>query len=142
MKTTVSRSFFAALIIGLTLVAGTESKAQLSTASALVSNHDINHFINSVEEYAQVENSITELSTRLHDAYTAYPNLKYTASYNNDELIGFVVTGVKDSKEANNISLILMQLEVLGEIVNAADSQFLPNDNSASSRVSRKVARM
>lgn len=141
MKTIVCRSLFATLIIGFTLITGYESKAQLATATSLVSNHDIDHFIGSTEEYVQVANTISALSSELRDAFILNPNLKYTATYNEEELIGFIVTGVKDSKEADAISLVLMQLEVLGGIANAADEKYFPIE-ATSSRVSRREAKL
>ncbi|MEO8473602.1 MAG: hypothetical protein ABI477_15490 [Chryseolinea sp.] len=141
MKNLAARTVFVGLILSLSLP-GSEVKAQLATASALLSNHDIHTFINSSEEFAEVEKTIDELSAQLHDSYTNYPNLQFTASYDNDQLIGFVITGVKDSKDANTISLILMELQSLGEIASSADLKFLPSNDMKTARVSKKESRM
>ena len=142
MKNVAARTLFGALILSLSLGVGMEVRAQLPTASALVSHHDIHHFINSVEEFVEVERTIDELSAQLHESYVNNPNLQFTASYDSDQLIGFVITGVKDSKEANRISLLLMELQSLGELACNTDLEFLPSSSDKTSRISKRQSRL
>lgn len=140
MKNT-SRTIFGAFIVSLSLVCAFNAKAQLKTASTLFSNHDINHPISSAEEFAKVESSIKTLSAQLCKSFANYPNLKFIPAFDNDELIGFMITGVSDSKEADRISLILLELELLGGMAKNTDLKYLPVAYS-SSRVSRKESRL
>ena len=138
------KSFFAFLIVVVALVAGHQVKAQLfPTASMLLSNHNVSDYtITSADDYTQLENSINTLSVKLHDAFVAHPNLQYTAATSNEEIVGYIITGVNNSAEANEISSILMQLEVLGDVARSTDEKYLPMIADASStRVSKREAR-
>ncbi len=138
----IHTSILSAILVGASMLITSQSNAQLfPTASVLLSNHDItNYAISSADDYTQVESSIATLSAKLHDAYVNHPNLQYTPSYNNDEVIGFIVTGVNNSEEANDISLTLMELELLGGVANSADDKYLPSIDEATSRVSKREA--
>lgn len=99
--------------------------------------------INSQTEYLQAVESIQELAATLYTAHVSYPQLAYSQVYNADgSLMGFSVTGVPQSAQADKISICLMQLETLGNAVNNMDASFLPaNDNEKlTSRVSKKKA--
>jgi hypothetical protein len=56
--------------------------------------------------------------------------------------MGFTVTGVPQSVEADKISGFLVQLEVLGSAVNTMDPAYLPESKNEklTSRVSKKQA--
>jgi hypothetical protein len=141
MKNT-SRMIFGALIMSLSLACALEAKAQLPTESALISDHHINHSISSTEEFAQVESSINALSHQLCGSFSNYPNLRVIPAFENDELIGFIITGVSDSKEADRISLILLELEQLSKMAKNSDMKFLPVGDMNSSRVSKRESRL
>ena len=98
--------------------------------------------ITSQAEYAQVAESIEGLASKLFEAHVKYPSLAYTHIYNNSgSLIGFNVTGVPQSAEADKISVCLMQLELLGDAVNQMDLTYLPSSNTKlTSRVNKKKA--
>lgn len=134
MKTT-SRIIFGAFLMTF----ATAAYAQLPTASALVSHHDVNHLISSSEEFAQVEASIRELGTELHQLYVKYPNLQFTQTFDNNELAGYVITGVSNSKDADRVSFILMELQSLGELANNVDNQYLRQEQRNAGRVSKRT---
>jgi hypothetical protein len=139
-----SKSFFASLIVVVALISGHKVSAQVfPTASMLLSNHNVSDYtITSAADYAQLENSINILSGKLHDAFIAHPNLQYTPSTDNDEIVGYIITGVNNSAEANEISYLLMELEVLGDVARSTDEKYLPVIADASSaRVSKREAR-
>jgi hypothetical protein len=98
--------------------------------------------ITSQTEYAQVVESVEELASKLYEAHVKYPALSYTHIYNGDgSLMGFSVTGVPQSAEADKISVCLMQLELLGNAVNEMDQAYIPSsDTKLTSRVSKKKA--
>jgi hypothetical protein len=98
--------------------------------------------ITSQAEYIQVAESIEGLASKLYEAHVKYPSLVYTHIYSNGgSLIGFNVTGVPQSAEADEISVCLMQLELLGDAVNKMDLNYLPSSNTKlTSRVSKKKA--
>lgn len=100
------------------------------------------HTITSQTEYAQVVESVEELASKLYEAHMKYPSLTYTHIYNSDgTLMGFNVTGVPQSAEADRISVCLVQLELLGNAVNNVDQAYLPSSNTKlTSRVSKKRA--
>lgn len=56
--------------------------------------------------------------------------------------MGFSVTGVSTSSEADQISASLMELELLGNAIKNMDLAYLPTDNNEklNSRVSKKKA--
>jgi len=99
--------------------------------------------IKSQSDYAVAVNSIHSIAGKLYDAHVKYPSLTYTHVYNQDgSLMGFAVTGVSKSSEADQISSSLMELEMLGNAIKNMDLAYLPTDNNEklSSRVSRKKA--
>jgi hypothetical protein len=67
----------------------------------------------------------------------------YSQVYNVDgSIMGFTVTGVPKSVEADKIAGYLLQLELLGNAVNRMDDAFVPESKNEklSSRVSKKQA--
>jgi hypothetical protein len=98
--------------------------------------------ITSQTEYTQVVEEVEELASKLYEAHAKYPSLAYAHIYNSDgSLMGFNVTGVPQSAEADKISVDLMQLELLGNAVNNMDEAYLPSSNTKlTSRVSKKKA--
>ena len=99
--------------------------------------------IGSQEEYVQVVESIQDLAVKLYFAHQEYPQLMYSQVYNADgSIMGFNVTGVPKSTEADKIASLLLQLELLGNAVNTMDSAYLPESKNEklSSRVSKKQA--
>jgi hypothetical protein len=145
MKPTVSKSLFITFVALASILSAIQVNAQLFPAgSVLLSNHSLSDYtISSTQDYVQLESSISTISAKLHDAFQNHPNLQYTPSLNDNEIIGFIVTGVNNSAEANEISYLLMQLEVLGDLARSADEKFLPVVNEIqSAHVSRKEARL
>ncbi|MEJ7645804.1 MAG: hypothetical protein WKF87_14515 [Chryseolinea sp.] len=143
MKAIILRSLVATLILGAAFITELKAQAQLfPTAAVLLSKHNISDYtINSIEDYSRLESSISTISQRLASAYQSHPNLQYLPSYNeNGEIAGFIVTGVSNSIVANDISSMLMQLEVLSEIAQAADEKFYPAAEMGATRVTRKEA--
>ena len=136
MKTT-SRIIFGALIVSLTCAF--ESNAQLATASAIVSHHDVTHMISSAEEFAQVEATIRDLGAELHTLYSKYPNVQFTATFENNEFAGYVITGVSNSKDADRISSILSELQSLGEMANNVDNKYLRAEHKNAGRVTKRT---
>jgi hypothetical protein len=101
------------------------------------------YVIHSEEEYTLAVESINELAVKLYYAHQKYPKLSYAQVYNSDgSLMGFTVTGVPQSVEADKISGFLVQLEVLGSAVNTMDPAYLPESKNEklTSRVSKKQA--
>ncbi|HEX6222922.1 MAG TPA: hypothetical protein VFZ52_00840 [Chryseolinea sp.] len=101
------------------------------------------YVISSQEEYALAVESIEELAVKLYYAHQKYPKLSYSQVYNNDgSLMGFTVSGVPQSTEADQISAFLVELEVLGKAVNTMDVALLPDSKNEKleSRVSKKQA--
>jgi hypothetical protein len=98
--------------------------------------------IKSQSDYVVAVNSIQTLAGTLYDAHVKYPALAYTHIYNQDgSLMGFNVTGVSKSSEADKISSNLMELELLGNAINNMDLAYLPSDDGKlTSRVSKKEA--
>ena len=98
--------------------------------------------IKSQSDYLVAVNSIQSLAGTLYDAHVKYPALSYTHVYSQDgSLMGFAVTGVSKSSEADKISSNLMELEMLGNAINTMDLAFLPSDDGKlTSRVSKKQA--
>ena len=99
--------------------------------------------IHSQEEYLLAVESIQELAVKLYYAHQEYPQLMYSQVYNGDgSIMGFTVTGVSKSAEADKIAGLLLQLELLGNAVNKMDDAFLPEskNDKLSSRVSKKQA--
>jgi hypothetical protein len=107
------------------------------------SNGNDLYSISSQVEYLQTVESIDELAAKLHDAHLKYPQLAYTHVYSgNGSLMGFSVTGVPQSSEADKISVCLMQLELLGSAISQMDQAYLPEtkNDKLNSRVSKKEA--
>lgn len=99
--------------------------------------------INSQSDYKVAVNSIHTIAGELYDAHVKYPSLAYTHVYNQDgSLMGFTVTGVSRSSEADKISSNLMELEMLGNAINNMDLAYLPldSDEKLTSRISKKKA--
>ena len=117
--------------------------AQYPAASVVLINHDISKYsINSTDDYLRIEDQISVIGKRIGQAYKTHPNLSYTPVYNNDDqIVAFMINGVKDSKAADQISSDLMQLEILAGAVQSMDETLLPaTKDSKLSRVSKKVA--
>jgi hypothetical protein len=143
MKTPTMKSILSAVFAAALFCVASPSNAQVfPTTAVLLANHTVNdNTINSTDEYLQMEHSVSILSERLNASYQQYPNTQYTPVYDNDQMIGYVVTGVSNTKDANEISYMLMQLEVIGEMINNVDGKFLPvSANSQSGRVSKRDA--
>lgn len=112
-----------------------------NTSSQPVVAHQ--YVINSQDEYTLAVESIQELAVKLYYAHQKYPKLMYSHIYNNDgSLMGFTVTGVPQSVEADKISGFLVELELLGKAVNTMDAAYLPEvkNEKLTSRVSKKQA--
>ncbi len=136
MKPSIRQKLLIAVGISAGLLASFNLFAQTPATAHL-------YKINSQAEYTTAVESIQDLATKLYEAHAKYPTLGYSHIYNNDgSLMGFNVTGVPQSAEADKISLCLMQLELLGNAVSQMDQAYLPeSDNSKlSSRVSKKRA--
>lgn len=135
------RNVVAAIALTVLILSCNYAFSQVIPASSVVfTSHSIDEYlITSTEDYLQLESSIKSVADKLHDAYQKYPNLSYEASYNGDQIIGFVVNGVKNSEDGNEIAYYLMQLELMGKVVETIDEKYLPSD-SASSRVSKRDA--
>ncbi len=99
--------------------------------------------IQSQSDYQVAVNSIHSLAGKIYDAHVKHPSLAYSHVYNQDgSLMGFSVTGVSTSSEADQISASLMELELLGNAIKNMDLAYLPTDNNEklNSRVSKKKA--
>ena len=139
MKTSFRQRVLIAVGISAGLLASLNLFAQNSSANQFVSSYTIN----SQTDYVAAVESIQTLAGTLYDAHVKYPALAYTHIYNQDgSLMGFAVSGVPQSSEADKISLNLMQLEMLGNAVHHMDLAYLPitKDDKLSSRISKKKA--
>ena len=139
MKTSLRQRFLIALGISVGVLLSLNLFAQNTPAA----NTNNLYNINSQVEYLQTVESIEELATKIYDAHVKYPQLAYTHVYSgNGSLMGFSVTGVPQSSEADKISFCLMQLELLGSAVNNMDQAYLPasKNDKLNSRVSKKAA--
>lgn len=131
----IAVGIFAGLLASFNLFAQNTSSPTGAGASQYV--------IHSQEEYTLAVESINELAVKLYYAHQKYPKLAYDQVYNSDgSLMGFAVTGVAQSAEADKISGFLVQLEVLGKAVNTMDPAYLPESKNEklTSRVSKKQA--
>ena len=140
MTTSLRQRLLIAVGIFASLLASFNLFAQNTSAQPVAGSQ---YVINSQEEYAITVESINELAVKLYYAHQKYPKLTYTHVYNNDgSLMGFTVTGVPQSVEADKISTFLVQLEVLGNAINTMDAAYLPESKNEklSSRVSKKQA--
>jgi len=134
MKTTVYKSLIAVCVLGVSMLS---AKGQVLPAATVLSGHDVT--VNSTAAYQELEIAINTLGSKLHEAYTEHPNLQFRPAYDSEgEIVGYMVTGAGSAKEANAISLILMELDALGAIANSVDPQFLPTAKSV--RVSKRDA--
>ncbi|WP_276373081.1 hypothetical protein [Chryseolinea sp. H1M3-3] len=136
MKPSIRQKLLIALGISAGLLASFNLFAQAPATAHL-------YTINSQAEYTTAVESIQDLATKLHEAHVKYPTLGYTHIYNNDgSLMGFNITGVPQSAEADKISLCLVQLELLGNAISKMDHAYLPESENSklSSRVSKKRA--
>ncbi len=143
MKTSLFNCLLASVLLASAVIVETKAQAQLlPTAAVLLSNHKLgNYTVSSTEDYVRLESDIAMISKRLSLAFESYSNLQYRPSYNeNEEIVGFIVTGVNNWAAANDISSMLMQLEVLSEIIQSADDKFYPAEQASSTRVTRKEA--
>jgi hypothetical protein len=136
------KNLLTTLVFGAALAISYNVQAQFPAAAVMLVNNDmIKYSINSTEDYILVEEQITALGEKIRDAHKANPNLNYTPVFNNEEIIAFVVTGVKENSAADEISNNLMQLEVLADVVKSMDDSFLPTiKDSKLSRVSKREA--
>lgn len=141
MKKNTSKNLFGALLSGLFFLTALNSYAQFPAASALLSNNIDHYSINSSDDYMRIEEKISSVAGNISDAHQKYPNLKYTPSFTNGQLTGFIITGVSDNVAADELSSNLMLLDQLGQAVNKMDISLLPNikDNKLS-KVSKKDA--
>ena len=128
------------LLIAVGISAGLLASFNLFAQNTPAKTHQVT--ITSQTEYTQVVESIQELASKLYEAHVKYPSLAYVHIYNSDgSLMGFNVTGVPQSAEADKISICLMQLELMGNAVNKMDQAYLPSANTKlTSRVSKKKA--
>jgi hypothetical protein len=138
MKTSLRQSLLIAVGIFAGILASFNLFAQAPTK--LIANQQ--YAIDSQAEYEHVVQSIQSLAGKLYDAHVKYPQLSYTHVYNNNgALMGFTVTGVSHSAEANEISASLMKLELLGNAISTMDQSYLPKDDGKlTSRISKKKA--
>lgn len=136
MKAVMYKSLMTLCLVGAVVVS---AEAQvLPAASAALMRHDVT--INSASAYMELERSINELGAVLHDAYVEHPNLQYRPIHDeNGEILGYAVTGAGSAKEANAISMLLVELDALGEIAASVDPQFLPS--AKEDKVSKREAR-
>ena len=131
------------LLIAVGIFAGLLASFNLFAQNTSSSGGATRYAIHSQEEYTLAVESINELAVKLYYAHQKYPKLTYTQVYNGDgSLMGFTVTGVPQSVEADKISGFLVQLEVLGSAVNTMDPAYLPESKNEklTSRVSKKQA--
>jgi hypothetical protein len=137
MKTSLRQRVLIAVGISAGLLASFNLFGQNSEA-----NPAAQYTINSQSDYTNAVESIHELAIKLYESHVKYPSLSYSHVYNQDgSLMGFTVSGVPHSSEADNISVALMQLELLGEAVNKMDVAYLPDtDQKLTSRVTKKKA--
>lgn len=141
MKNNTRKNIIIAFSFGLAIASCLTVNAQINSASAVLSNNIESYSINSTEDYLNVEQNINALSLKIKQAYAKYPNMNYTASYNNGEIAGFIITGVPNSTVADELSFYLMQIEVLSTVAMNVDEAYLPVvKNGKLSRVSRKDA--
>jgi hypothetical protein len=130
-----------AFLAAIFLLTGLHAYAQYPAASALLSNNIEHYSINSSDDYLRIEHKINSVTKKVSDIHNKYPNVKYTPTFSNNILVGFIITGLNDNDTANDLSMNLMLLNQLGEAVGKMDVNFLPNvDDNKLSRVSRKVA--
>ncbi len=136
------KNFFTALVIATLIGGSLDAIAQFPAASVLLVNHDLTKYsINSTEDYIRIEDQITTLGESLRDAYKKHPNLSYMPVYNGEQIVAFMINGVKESEDADQISNNLMQLEILADAVKSMDESLLPTiKDTKLSKVSRKVA--
>jgi hypothetical protein len=125
------------------LIAVGISAGLLASLNLFAQNSQSQYTIASQTEYVEAVESIQDLAVKLYNAHVKYPTLAYSHIYNQDgSLMGFTVTGVPQSSEADKISADLMQLELLGNAVNNMDVAYLPESKNEklNSRVSKKQA--
>jgi hypothetical protein len=136
------KNFFTALVVAALIGGSLDAIAQFPAASVLLVNHDLTKYsINSTEDYIRIEDQITTLGESLRDAYKKHPNLSYMPVYNGEQIVAFMINGVKESEDADQISNNLMQLEILADAVKSMDESHLPTiKDTKLSKVSRKVA--
>ena len=136
------KNLLAAMMLAAFLGCSINTMAQYPAASVVLVNHDLTKYsVNSTEDYIRIEAQINALGESLRDAHKKYPNLNYMPVYNEDQIVAFMINGVNDSADADQISNSLMQLEVLADAIKSMDVAYLPSTNDTKlSRVSKKVA--
>lgn len=135
-------SFRQRVLIAVGISAGILASFNLFAQNTTSQNSAARYSIHSQAEYQMAVESIQELANTLYNAHVKYPALAYSHVYNNDgSLMGFTITGVSQSKDADKISSSLMQLEMLGTAVNTMDLAYLPDSNDKlASRIGKKRA--
>ena len=130
------------MVVAALIGGSLDAIAQFPAASVLLVNHDLTKYsINSTEDYIRIEDQITTLGESLRVAYKKHPNLSYMPVYNGEQIVAFMINGVKESEDADQISNNLMQLEILADAVKSMDESYLPTiKDTKLSKVSRKVA--
>lgn len=137
MKASLRQKFLIAVGLSAGLLASFNMFAQAPATP--VSQYTIS----SQQQYQATVASIQQLATQLYQAHVKYPELAYSHVYDaNGTIMGFNVTGVRHSSEADAISFCLMELELLGDAVNKMDYAYLTESKNEklSSRVSKKKA--
>src|SRR5688572_32983196 len=110
MKTSLRQSLLIAVGICAGILASFNLFAQTPTTPTIKSQNEYQHAVASIQS----------LAGKMYDAHVKFPQLSYAHVYdNNGSLMGFTVTGVSHSAEANEISACLMQLEILGNAIGA-----------------------
>ena len=136
------KNLLATLVFGAALAISYNVHAQFPAAAVMLVNNDMTKYsVNSTEDYIRVEEQMTILGEKLRDAHKANPNLNYTPVFDNEQIVAFVINGVKENSAADEIANNLMQLEVLADVVKSMDDSFLPTlKDSKLSRVSKREA--
>ncbi len=137
------KNFLFALTLGAAALFYIEAPAQLTPASILLSNNVDYPTINLSADYLLIEESISRLALKIKSAHQKYPGLQYAPAYSHGEIIGFMVSGVPESSFADKLASDLMQLDLLGQIVQNMDINYLPAiAEEKIRRVKRKQARL
>jgi len=136
------KNLLTALAFGIAISFGFDARAQYPAASVLLANNNLdNYSIKSTDDYYRIEGQIKGLGETLRAAHEKYPNLKSTPVYNEEQIVAFIITGVTNTKHADQISNSLMQLEVLAHAVHSMDESYLPSMKASKlSKVSKKDA--
>jgi hypothetical protein len=134
MKTSVYKSLIATCVLGVSMLS---ANGQVLPAASVLAGQAVTVY--STAAYLELENSISMLGAKLHDAYVEHPNLQYRPAYGSEgEIIGYMVTGAGSSQEANAIAGILTELDILASIASSVDPEFLPS--AKNERVTKRDA--